>query len=142
MDNLTGKAVLLYMAGYSPRAISRVLGGEAYPRLSSYLKAMVDEKRGEMMTRIADAVVESNKEFIGKVKAAEWEVYEQMATSLKQVTQTHFLGMAPKDKYLHVKTMLGAQKFVYNTMGVKTATDQNAPSKLVQVNVNQFRTDY
>ena len=140
MDNLTGKAVLLYMAGYSPRAISRVLGGEAYPRLSSYLKAMADEKRGEMMTRIADAVVESNKQYIGKVKAAEWEVYEQMATTLKQVTETHFLGMAPKDRYLHVKTMLGAQKFVYNTLGVKTATDQAGPAKLTQINVNQFRT--
>lgn len=139
MDNLTGKAVLLYMAGYSPRQITRILGGESYPRLSVYLKAQAEKRREVVLDKMQDALIEQNKELVAKVKAAEWEVYGKMFDVLKASTETEMRGMSAKDKYLHVKTLAAAQKYVYNTLGIKTATDQTAAPKLQQINFNQYR---
>ena len=139
MDNLTGKAVLLYMAGYSPRQITRILGGESYPRLSVYLKAQAEKRREVVLDKMQDALIEQNKELVAKVKAAEWEVYGKMFDVLKASTETEMRGMSAKDKYLHVKTLAAAQKYVYNTLGIKTATDQSGPPKLQQINFNQYR---
>ena len=139
MDNLTGKAVLLYMAGYSPRQITRILGGESYPRLSVYLKAQAEKRREVVLDKMQDALIEQNKELVSKVKAAEWEVYGKMFDVLKASTETEMRGMSAKDKYLHVKTLAAAQKYVYNTLGIKTATDQSGPPKLQQINFNQYR---
>ena len=139
MDNLTGKAVLLYMAGYSPRQITRILGGESYPRLSTYLKAQAEKRREIVLDKMQEALIEQNKELVAKVKAAEWDVYGKMFDVLKASTETEMRGMSAKDKYLHVKTLAAAQKYVYNTLGIKTATDQTAAPKLQQINFNQYR---
>ena len=139
MDNLTGKAVLLYMAGYSPRQITRILGGESYPRLSTYLKAQAEKRREIVFDKMQEALIEQNKELVAKVKAAEWDVYGKMFDVLKASTETEMRGMSAKDKYLHVKTLAAAQKYVYNTLGIKTATDQTAAPKLQQINFNQYR---
>ena len=141
MDNSTGKAMLLYMAGYSPRSISRILGGDTTLRLSTHLKEMADKRRGEVLDKMQDCLIEENKQLVSKVKAQEWDVYGKMYDTIKTATETEFRGMSPKDRYLHVKTAVTLQKFVYNTLGVKTATDQTAPQKLVQVNVNQYRVE-
>lgn len=141
MDNVTGKAVLLYMAGYSPRAIGKILGGEGSLRLSTYLKAQAEKRREVVLDKMQDALVEENKALVSKVKAAEWEVYGRMFDVLKAATETEMRGMSAKDKYLHVKTLAAAQKYVYNTLGIKTATDQTAVPKLQQINFNQFRID-
>lgn len=130
------------MAGYSPMQINRILGEGAAADLKRQLDYNQREFRSNMMEKIQDKVVEAQVEFIEQVKSAEWEIYQSVHGELLEVTKAKMKEMSVKDRYMHVRTLLAAQKYVYNTLGIKMATEERgkAPKSLTQININQYRT--
>ena len=139
MDDITRKATLMYIAGYKLNHIEHVLGEGSTRGVRKRLTTDEEKARAEIVQTVKDKVIEANAEYIQRVKKAEWDSYESINGILMDVTVEKMAGMSPKDRYLHVKTLLAAQKYVYNTLGVKASTDTPNVNKLTQVNISEFR---